>query len=89
MIKEERRPDQWKVLVLDELTTKLLSAAATMSEVMTHRIALIENVEKSRAPMEELEAIYFLSPTTKSIRHLVADFDGKQLYKCKDECVQI
>lgn len=72
------------MLILDNLTTRLLSACCKMSDIMQERILFIEDLAKVRAPLIENEAIYFISPVTESIRRLIDDFaPGKQQYKCE------
>ena len=39
----------------------------------------MEDIEKRREPLP-LAAVYFISPTTSSVQHLVADFESKPLY---------
>jgi len=85
IIKAECERDKWKILILDNLTTRLLSACCKMSEVMRERILLIEDISKVRAPMIDNDAIYFISPNTESVRRLIDDFSpGKKPYKCEN-----
>lgn len=69
----------WKVLVLDSTTTRILSAAMRMSDILEAGVSVVEDIEKRREPLP-LAAVYFISPSPSSIQHLVADFESKPLY---------
>ena len=64
------------VLVLDKLTTFLLSTQFSMNDIMYPKepICLVENVSKKRQPNPYMEAVYLLQPTAYSIKAMVADF---------------
>ena len=68
---------EWRVLILDDVTTKVVSSAVGMADLMAERsITSVESILKSREPQPEREAIYFISPTNeKAIRALIDDWD--------------
>ncbi|GMH46102.1 hypothetical protein BSKO_14066 [Bryopsis sp. KO-2023] len=68
-----RDASTWRALVLDPLTTKVLSSALKMSEMQALGISHVEDLTKVRQPLG-LEAIYFISPTDSSVDLLVSDF---------------
>jgi hypothetical protein len=74
VIKDQRQEDKWKVLVLDRLSTRILSSCCKMTDVMQERITLIEDLTKKRQPITNMEAIYFITPTEMSITQLINDF---------------
>ena len=89
IIRAERDSEKWKVLILDVLTTRLLSSITKMSEITAEKIVLIEDIRKNRRPMADLEAIYFISPTTESVRRLIDDFSpGSRPYLCKNRVIK-
>ncbi|KAK9863038.1 hypothetical protein WJX84_002658, partial [Apatococcus fuscideae] len=71
----------WSVLVLDATTTRVMSAACRISEILDYGISLVENITKRREPLPSLSGIYFISPTESSITRLLEDFSKTPLYK--------
>lgn len=73
---------EWKILILDHYTTKLLSSCCKMSTLMSEKISVVEDLHKNREPVPNMKAIYFITPTEKSIEALINDFRKKnQKYK--------
>lgn len=64
----------WKVLVLDANTTRIISSVLTMYDIMEQRVTIVEKLQMSRQPFPEMEAIYFISPTLEATRKIVDDF---------------
>ncbi|PSC68723.1 SM Sec1-family [Micractinium conductrix] len=64
----------WCVLVMDSVTTKVLSNVAGVSDVMDFGVSLVEDITKRREPLPQLVGIYFISPTDSTVRQLVRDF---------------
>lgn len=67
----------WKILIVDEISMKVISAAVGMYDIMERKITLVESLEKKRAPFKDMGAIYILAPTKESITMLVEDFTDK------------
>mmetsp|Transcript_51917 Transcript_51917/g.149686 ORF Transcript_51917/g.149686 Transcript_51917/m.149686 type:complete len:706 (-) Transcript_51917:134-2251(-) len=67
----------WKILIVDEMSMKVLSAAVGMYDIMERKITLVESLEKKRAPFKDMGAIYVLSPSKDSVNRLVEDFADK------------
>uniref|UniRef100_A0A673CTT7 Syntaxin binding protein 3 n=1 Tax=Sphaeramia orbicularis TaxID=375764 RepID=A0A673CTT7_9TELE len=70
-----------QILILDPFTTKLLSSCCKMSDLMSEKITIVEDLYKSREPVLEMKAIYFMSPTSKCVDAFIADFKPKPKYK--------
>lgn len=67
---------EWKVLVLDKTTTRIVSTCCRMHDVLATGITLVEGLEKSREPLPHMEAIYIISPTDSSVKSLLQDLDS-------------
>ncbi len=67
----------WKILIVDDISMKVISAAVGMYDIMERKITLVESLEKKRAPFKDMGAIYILAPTADSVRLLLEDFSDK------------
>ncbi|XP_068581157.1 syntaxin-binding protein 3 [Cebidichthys violaceus] len=81
IITDCRKSEVWKILILDPFTTKLLSSCCKMSDLMSEKITIVEDLYKNREPVLEMKAIYFMSPTAKCVDAFIADFKPKPKYK--------
>uniref|UniRef100_A0A8B9JCZ6 Syntaxin binding protein 3 n=1 Tax=Astyanax mexicanus TaxID=7994 RepID=A0A8B9JCZ6_ASTMX len=70
-----------KIMILDSFTTRLLSSCCKMSDLMAEGITIVEDLFKSREPVLEMKAVYFMSPTTKVRNPL---FCAKHIKVCKE-----
>ena len=52
----------WKVLVVDSYSIRILDSCFKMEELSTEGILDTVNIEKRRLPMPEREAIYLIQP---------------------------
>jgi len=71
----------WKILVVDESSMKVISAAIGMYDMMERRITLVEALEKKRAPFPDKGVIYILEPCGESIQMLLDDYNPKERKK--------
>ncbi|CAF96104.1 unnamed protein product, partial [Tetraodon nigroviridis] len=81
IITDCRKSEVWKIMILDPFTTKLLSSCCKMSDLMAEKITIVEDLFKSREPVPEMKAIYFMSPTAKCVDSFIADFKTNPKYK--------
>ena len=65
------------MLVLDVRTTRVISAALSMFDIMEKRITLVEPLEKNRQPFKEMEALYIISSTAEAISRILLDFKNE------------
>ncbi|KAG6030212.1 hypothetical protein E4U41_000153 [Claviceps citrina] len=68
----------WKCLIVDETSKKIVDNAVTEDEVLNSNIATIERIEDRREPNPSMEAIYLLSPEPHIVDCLLADFEARR-----------
>ncbi|XP_065512127.1 syntaxin-binding protein 3 [Caloenas nicobarica] len=78
-----REEEEWKIILLDDYTTKLLSMCCRMTDLLAEGITVVENVYKTREPVPHMKAIYFITPTKKSVDGLIDDFITKSSSRYK------
>ncbi|RMC08413.1 hypothetical protein DUI87_14657 [Hirundo rustica rustica] len=77
------KEEEWKIMLLDDYTTKLLSLCCKMTDLLGEGITVVENVYKNREPVPHMKAIYLITPTKKSIDGLIDDFITKSSSRYK------
>ena len=72
-----RGSGDWRVLVVDAVTVRVVSGCCGMSDLTGAGVSLVENLDIGREPQRHLEAVYFVSPSLASVEKICADFAGK------------
>lgn len=73
-------PSQWKLVVVDAKSLQILNSVCEIYDILDENVTLVESIERKRQPYTNLEAIYFITPTSDSIDRLIADFQQRPLY---------
>lgn len=87
MLEDVCRRAPFLALVSDKTSLGFLSSVVTVLDLTERGISVIEQLEKTRMPMPDLEALYFVSPTDKVVKRVVEDFSSRQtLYRTAHLC---
>ncbi|KAF2275554.1 syntaxin-binding protein-like protein 2 [Westerdykella ornata] len=78
-IKSTTRGD-WKVLVVDEESRKLIDNAVKEDDILNENITNIERIEDRRPDQKDTDAVYFLTPRPHIVDCIMADFE-RQKYR--------
>ncbi|XP_024530401.1 SNARE-interacting protein KEULE [Selaginella moellendorffii] len=80
--KSTKSASPWKVLIMDELTVKVMSSSCKMADITDEGVSLVEDLNRRRQPLPALDAVYFIQPSRESVKKFVSDMSGKSpLYK--------
>ena len=64
------------VLLVDDDTISTISSIMAMTEITDYGVALVENINKPRQPLPNLDAAYFITPYSNAAA--IADFAGAE-----------
>ena len=68
----------WKILVVDQTSWKLLLNVLKEDDILSEKIANIEHIEQKRSPNRDMDAIYFLTPESHIVDCIMADFERRR-----------
>ena len=60
-------------LIVDVHTLRIVSGACRQYDILERGVTVVEQIEKSRQPLSDLDAVYFLSPEDHSVDLLLKD----------------
>lgn len=69
-------------LIVDTHTLRIVSGACRQYDILERGVTVVEQIEKSRQPLSDLDAVYFVSPTDQSVEMLLKDHKSQSaLYR--------
>ncbi|KLJ07133.1 hypothetical protein EMPG_17385 [Blastomyces silverae] len=71
----------WKVLVLDEGSRKLIDNAVKEDDILKENVTNVEQIEDRRPMNKDLDALYILSPLSHIVDCVMADFERRRYRK--------
>ncbi|KAL2370730.1 hypothetical protein RJ035_001144 [Blastomyces gilchristii] len=71
----------WKVLVLDEGSRKLIDNAVKEDDILKENVTNVEQIEDRRPMNKDLDALYILSPLPHIVDCVMADFERRRYRK--------
>ena len=66
----------WKVLVLDEKTIDIISSIMRVNDLLKCGITVHYLINQHRAPINDVPAIYFISPTLQNVESIINDIQN-------------
>ena len=69
---------EWKVVVLDSGSRKLVDNAVREDDILKENVTNIEQIEDKRPMNQEMDAVYILSPQPHIVDCLMADFERRR-----------
>ncbi|CAG0918092.1 unnamed protein product [Notodromas monacha] len=76
------------VLVIDKASLGVVSRLFRMSQLVSLGIIIVEDLEKRREPLRQLDALYLVEPTVKNCDTIIQDYEDRNqtpLYACFDD----
>ncbi|KAJ9555304.1 hypothetical protein OSB04_009918 [Centaurea solstitialis] len=80
MIRSAKRQDSkstWKVLIMDKVTVRIMSHSCKMADITDEGVSLVEDINKRRQPLPNMDAVYYIQPTKENVTMLLSDMAGK------------
>ena len=68
------------LLIIDNITSKILSSFLSLSDLLNTGLFSIENLSRKRKPFRKSTAIYMVYPTQENCEKIKSDFRKKPLY---------
>ncbi|KAL4863136.1 hypothetical protein BDV12DRAFT_177905 [Aspergillus spectabilis] len=73
--------DDWKVLVVDEASRKLIDNAVKEDDILNLNVTNIERIEERRQSNQPIDALYILSALPHIVDCVLADFERRRYRK--------
>ena len=65
---------QWMVLVVDYAALRVISSSIGMYSLMEHKVSIVEDLMKVRAPFRDMAVLYVVEPSARSVRCIINDW---------------
>ena len=81
MIEEIKAKSSYFILVVDKKSLGIVSGAVTVLDLTARGVTVIEQLEKARKPMPEVDVLYFLTASHKSVTRMTQDYIEQTPYR--------
>lgn len=81
VIEETKQVSACFVMVVDKKTLGFISGAISVLDLTERGVVVIESLEKPRKPLPEMDVLYFLTPSHKSVAKVISDFSEGPCYQ--------
>lgn len=66
------------LMVVDSQSLKVFSSCCKFYDLYQQKLYQIETLDRKRKRYSKTDAIYFITPTKKSVQRLIDDFEKKE-----------
>jgi len=76
MLKSESNESPWKILVYDSLSESIIAPLLKVQDIRRLGVTLHLNIEKKREAVPDVQAVYYVAPTSQNISLIAKDINN-------------
>jgi hypothetical protein len=78
---------EYLIMIVDSQSSKVFSSCCKFYELYQEKLYHVEMIERRRKKFPKTDAIYFITPTKRSIQRLIDDFEIKEKKGVSEELI--
>jgi syntaxin-binding protein 1 len=78
---------EYLIMIVDCQSSKVFSSCCKFYELYQEKLYHVEMIERRRKKFPKTDAIYFITPTKRSIQRLIDDFETKEKKGVNEELI--